>query len=235
MKPIRFPSAFLAGIALLGIAPAQSGPRTPPVLPDLTPAVSSVTSGQYYISVEGGRKLFRFPTVIVNLGGGPLEIIGKRRSTRQVMKAYQVLYGANGRAVRQQAIGEFEFHDEHGHWHLLAVAEYRLLRPDGSEAADGNKVSFCLLDSIPVDATLPGAPTQRRYTTCPTRKSALSIKTGISVGWADVYGSHLFGQWIDVTDVPAGDYILEWRTDPEGLLQEKSETNNVATVPIQLL
>ena len=41
---------------------------------------------------------------------------------------------------------------------------------------------------------------------------------GISQGWSDSYGSGLDCQWVDITGVPEGDYLLEIR------INEKSST-----------
>jgi hypothetical protein len=57
---------------------------------------------------------------------------------------------------------------------------------------------------------------------------------GIQAGWADVYDRGLPGQWIDVTDVPSGSYVLEVEVNPEHVLPEADYTNNVARVAVDL-
>lgn len=40
------------------------------------------------------------------------------------------------------------------------------------------------------------------------------FKQGMSVGWADVYNWFPPGQYVEVTGVPDGDYILDTTVDP---------------------
>jgi hypothetical protein len=68
---------------------------------------------------------------------------------------------------------------------------------------------------------LPRAPSTFVYSTCDRQTQ------GISVGWADIYGSELDDQWIDVQGVPPGEYWLETVIDPDQRLVESNESNNV--------
>ena len=58
---------------------------------------------------------------------------------------------------------------------------------------------------------------------------------GVSAGFADIYSRGLPCQYIDVTDVPAGDYTLRIETNFTGQLPDSDLTNNAAdllvTVP----
>lgn len=117
----------------------------------------------------------------------------------------------------------FEFHPCHGHYHFKGFASSRLLDLEGNELRTGNKVSFCLLDSIRWER---GAKTSRRYN-CGTQ--------GIQAGWGDVYDSGLPGQWIEIDDLPAGDYQLELTVNPDGILSETNYDNNVVTIPVSIL
>ena len=114
----------------------------------------------------------------------------------------------------------------HGHVHFANYAFYRLyeVAPDGglgAQVAGGEKVSFCLIDSSPFDVNLPGAPHLPVYAQCERRTQ------GISVGWADVYTSDLDDQWIEVEDLPPGEYWFETIVDPYDNLIEADESNNV--------
>jgi hypothetical protein len=229
--------ATLALLALLGAGAARAG--QPSIeeqggrLPDLTVRARDLEA--HFLSREQGRLLLRFPTTIVNVGEGPLEVLGRRQEPEAPrMAAVQVVYDAQKQVVTEVPIGEFEYHEEHGHWHLMSVAEYRLLDADGKVLATSGKVSFCLFDSVLERPDLKDAPRSRGYEYCSGDRTFQSLKSGISVGWADVYDSHLEGQSLDVTEIPTGEYRLEVEVDPDRVLHEKSRGNNVVSVPIQL-
>ena len=57
---------------------------------------------------------------------------------------------------------------------------------------------------------------------------------GITSGWADIYDWYLPDQYIDVSGVADGQYILETLADPDNLLLEADETNNCDSVVIRL-
>ena len=57
---------------------------------------------------------------------------------------------------------------------------------------------------------------------------------GIGIGYADIY-STVSCQWIDVTGVPAGDYVVEVQVNEGGkLFDELSLANNLATMNVTL-
>jgi hypothetical protein len=89
----------------------------------------------------------------------------------------------------------FSYSECHDHYHFEQYADYRLLTLDGEIAAQGHKQAFCLEDLEPYDDDAP-----EPQFTCDDQ--------GITKGWADTYGRHLDCQWIDITGVAAGDYIL---------------------------
>jgi hypothetical protein len=104
----------------------------------------------------------------------------------------------------------FEFHDCHGHFHLEGWASYSLELPDGTLAAIGHKQSFCITDTVRV---VPGSP--RMGFTCGFQ--------GISSGWADVYDRGVPGQWVDVSGLPGGAYVLVLEVNPDGVLVEADD------------
>ena len=52
------------------------------------------------------------------------------------------------------------------------------------------------------------------------------MKNGISVGWSDRYPWDFAWQWIDITNLPAGEYLLKVSADPNGNFEEEREKNN---------
>jgi hypothetical protein len=102
----------------------------------------------------------------------------------------------------------------HDHPHYSNFARYELLDASGEAVVTGHKQGFCLLDS------LCGNP---QYT-CDNQ--------GISAGCGDIYGSTLGCQYLDVTDVPSGNYVLRATLDPLDRIPEGNEANNVQSVAV---
>lgn len=149
----------------------------------------------------------------------------------------------------------FVYHPCHGHYHFREYADYRLWTVSGfqqwdayrkdnpdalpedalqenpelaAEMVAGNKMGFCVIDLY------PAAPTQHGYATGSLTPSYTSSagNQGISVGWADEYIFTLDGQWVDVTDVAAGAYVLESEVNAERLYREVDYSNNRAWLPV---
>jgi hypothetical protein len=112
----------------------------------------------------------------------------------------------------------------HGHYHLEGFSEYRLLDALGNPAAPGRKQAFCLTD-YQAYLSEPWVG-QRRHYDCDDQ--------GLQAGWSDLYAANLDCQWIDVTNLPGGNYTLEVTLNPDGILPESDYSNNVETVPVTL-
>ena len=115
----------------------------------------------------------------------------------------------------------FEFNCAHGHIHFKSFADYKLLTLTGTVAAQGHKQSFCLMD---LDSSGPRCNNPKF--TCGNQ--------GISAGCADVYASNLPCSFVDVTNVPQGDYTLEVTMDPLDAINESNESNNKVTAPVRI-
>ena len=111
----------------------------------------------------------------------------------------------------------------HGHYHFEQYAQYDLLDTNSNVVATGHKVGFCLED-VRAWRTDPPAP--------PVRYNC--DNQGIQSGWADVYSSGLPCQYIDITEVPAGDYVLRLTINPDRLLVEERYDNNTILVPVNI-
>jgi hypothetical protein len=115
----------------------------------------------------------------------------------------------------------FHFDACHGHYHFEGYAWYELINASGTQIITGRKQAFCLMDSEP---WLPDAG-PRTYT-CSFQ--------GISAGWADTYGRVLDCQWLDITGVPPGNYLLRVTVNPLQQLPESDYSNNIAIVPVTI-
>lgn len=115
----------------------------------------------------------------------------------------------------------FEFAPCHNHFHFNGYARYELVNGIGEVVAVGHKQAFCLLDSMPV---LPDAPPFQFH--CGFQ--------GLTRGWADIYDSSLDCQWVDITDVPDGDYLLRISINPDQVIDESNYDNNTVEVPVSI-
>lgn len=57
---------------------------------------------------------------------------------------------------------------------------------------------------------------------------------GISPNCGDLYGRYLDCQWVDITDVPLGLYLLRLSVNPDSLVAETDHGNNNVTCKIEL-
>jgi hypothetical protein len=121
----------------------------------------------------------------------------------------------------------FEYSSCHNHYHFRGYADYTLLNPDGSLAAQGHKQSFCVEDLEQVDHSA-GIRRSPRYGNCGDGRS----QQGISRGWADDYYPDLPCQWIDVTDVAPGTYTLNVAINTESTITELDYTNDSARATV---
>jgi hypothetical protein len=206
---------------------------------ELLPDLRADKATDVHLTFAGGaRSELRLTTTFTNAGPGPLELYpvggvdcdGDTNPANDRL-AYQRLFddsdsdGIFDRALdtgsSSRQAGCMVFHPAHNHWHFDDFASYELLRPTGEVVAASEKVSFCLIDSIPFDPALLGQPADPYYTTCDE-----DATEGISVGWHDVYASYLPGQAIDIQGLPDGNYCLAIKVDPSNLLVESNELNN---------
>ncbi len=60
------------------------------------------------------------------------------------------------------------------------------------------------------------------------------MTNGVSVGWADVYPWFLADQYIEMSGLADGYYLLESLVDPSDKILETDETDNSSTTLIKL-
>lgn len=157
------------------------------------------------VSGPGTFTLLRFTTATPNVGNADL-VIG---DPTDPMNPYRVS-------------GAFQFSACHGHYHFAGYALYELLTPNGQILVSGRKQAFCLEDSNRIRRDAPKNP----FYTCDFQ--------GITAGWDDVYSKYLAGQWLDVTGVLPGNYLLRVTINPDGILPDADLSNNQATVPVTI-
>jgi hypothetical protein len=194
---------------------------------ELRPNLEAFPASDIAIVEDGGGNLeLRFSAKTWDSGAGPVELIaGEVAQGRQ--NVYQRVYNVDGTYVDHLA-GKFVWHQPHNHFHFEDYALYLLQAVTGKSKRSAYKTTFCLMDTELIDGQLPGAPRNAVFDQCG------NFAQGISVGWADEYGSHLPGQEIDLTRLKDGDYRLIIRADPRDRILETNENDNESCVLLHI-
>jgi hypothetical protein len=236
------PAAVLAALAALlavfvGAAPPASSSTVQ--LPDLR--MAKLTNIKLDTTTLPGHRLLRYTAQLVNTGTGPFEAHGLRSDTSTAqLPVTQRIYDDAGGFVDQAIPGTTMFWagDGHNHWHITDLEEGTLVRSStGQQVGTLVKHGFHLVDDFAFSPAVPGAPASQVYTKCGGNScdiNALDVMMGISVGWVDRYNYTTVGQYIDITGLPNGKYVLTATVDPSHWFTESDPSNNWASATLRL-
>lgn len=208
---------------------------------ELLPDLDQEAPTEILVLADDGEYRLAFDSAVSNVGRGPLVVEGTRESAEGKMTVVQLVDRVTGapRRYRTESLLTYVASPDHAHWHLLPFQRYELRRArDFTHVGSDRKTGFCLGDrfttSLPTDPRL--RPTDPVFTElCGLGQRELTrMREGISVGYGDVYRASLEGQYLDITDVPAGVYLLVHRVNAEGRLREVSRANNAASILLRL-
>lgn len=198
----------------------------------------------------------RFTTSEDNIGNGPLLLYGHRDNNGQIMmsvhQAFQI--GEHGSipdsyATAQRGATEAMYYDiVHQHWHLLNFEYIELRTLSGDTIVKDHKNGFCLGDRYATpdaDSLVHNTHQDRspesvlaRYLSNNQCKhldsSATDVKEGISVGHGDDYTYNVAFQWLDITHVPSGNYVVVNTVNRDHSLLETNYDNNFSAIVISL-
>lgn len=175
-------------------------------------------------TLPGTRTLLRFTFTTPNVGAGDL-IVGSPETHPEW----------------------FTFGNCHGHAHFKEFSDYRLWTPaqfadyQGFRTASPDAMAHEILEAHPALAPVRGD--KAGFCVIDIRQNAGSLLPpkyllcefqGISTGWADEYSQGLDGQWIDVTGLAKGTYVLEAEVNAERFYQESDYVNDRAWVAVTI-
>ena len=238
--PVIVALSLVAAATLLAGGPpgASAGSEQLPDLDQAAPSALSITRAG-----SAAEPIYRlgFRSAVANVGAGPLAIEAHRPGRgAETMVADQVVdsEGAPREVVPDVGRLRYVVSSDHRHWHLLAFDRYQLRRAGGdAPLVRDRKTGFCLGDRYAVRGPPPPATPPRPAYTSRCGLGAprlLGMREGISVGYGDDYPARLEGQYLPLTGLRAGRYVLVHRANPGRRLRERSYRNNAASLLLEL-
>ena len=240
----RHPSAILLTLALaftsMAAPPASVALEGTELLPDLGMLPPKDFSIQQR---PRGVRWLRFDSVVVNIGPGAFEAEGRGSAaadgTLSVMQ--QVQDGAGGWADVATPARMFYAGDGHDHWHVRDLQDWTIARVSdpGRVLNRGAKRGFCFWDNYRYGSMRSALYHPFTTSACEMRPDG-TVPMGLSVGWGDEYPSTIAFQYIEITGLPNGDYIVTLEADrttdalPRGEFVEADEGNNTAWAVIRI-
>lgn len=218
---------------------ALAAPSLAPGPEQLLPDLEQLAPAGLVVIPDGKRFKLGFASAVENLGRGPLRIRGVRPPGRATMDAVQVieLRGGGTRVVEGVGRMRYEDHPPHKHWHFQPFERYELRRAsDNAFLVRDGKSGFCLIDRYGrASRYVPNVGPPRFISDCGAYRPDLRrVEEGSSAGYVDRYPAFFHGQDVDVTGVPAGEYVLVHIANPQRLARELRYSNNAASVRLRL-
>lgn len=180
-----------------------------------------------------GKLILRFSIAIANIGTGDLRVVlGEPQEIggRTVAYAKQIIKQDNG-SHREAEVGLFERHkglddlgNVHYHWHYKDLASLDLVDKNGVTAASSKKEGYCVIDSFPYPNFANPRAQEFTHEGC-ERKTDKGL--GITAGWCDYYKHDTDKQYIEIDDVPPGEYTIKFTINKTGMFYETDEPISV--------
>lgn len=232
------------------------------LLPDLValpPRHATFSTGTYLVSdavlptscypeetiEDDAQRCLRFDQILANVGNGPFELRYEMSDAATDQRLVQRVFRTDGSWFDRPA-GSYDFHPTHAHFHYRNFAVSKLWASDeqGRRIGDkpvqeGDKNGFCVVDIENIWFGGHGDAARSYYfpqcdAPAEIDPSSPVLRQGMSVGWADVYNWFLPDQYIEVTGIPDGYYLLETIADIDELVLEANENNNTVGALIRI-
>lgn len=197
-----------------------------------------------------------------SVGGGTLAMVGRRVGASKTMTMDQyvdVFDPVTGRLTQEvhRNVGAARYVDAgtHEHWHVVGFERFELRSVSNNRlVAPDRKTGFCVgnrydaLRNAETPATRSGGAVRRGVDSraprvtykefngdCAQNKpAARKIIVGINPETGDDYKAFVEGQYIDITRVPSGRYVLVHRVNPTRKIVEADYSNNNSSVLLEI-
>jgi len=205
---------------------------------ELMPDLRQEPPSQVAVRRDNGKPVLVFRSAVANVGQGPLVVNGRRSRGQKLMDVKQELRRADGSVVQVPISAHMKYQPGwHSHWHVLGFNRFDLRDPaTGARVALSNKVGFCLGSRYQVTPEVPGTPASPainhncgRYT-----PGLMRMRMGIDIGYADDYAAFVEFQYVDITRVPPGRYLLVHQSDPDQRLLVGDRADDIAYALVEL-
>lgn len=190
-----------------------------------------------------GVRWLRFDSVVVNVGPGVFEAEGRGPVVGDRLgSVVQLVETADGGRVEVATPAEMFFAgDGHDHWHVEDLQHWTLasVNDRATPLRAGAKRGFCFWDNYRYGSTAPVRYHPSTTSACEMRSDG-TVPMGLSVGWGDEYPSSIAFQYIEITGLPNGEYVVTLEADlptaaaPAGEFVELDEDNNTAWAVIRI-
>ncbi|MBW3584063.1 MAG: hypothetical protein KY455_13310 [Euryarchaeota archaeon] len=197
-------------------------------------------------------RCLRFAGIIGNQGPGDfhtvLEFSEAERALAGLEGHWEQVITASDGSERKVRIGPADYHEVHGHFHILAFVATQLYTYDeeaqarGEPVGDGRKLGFCVIDGGIIDLFAPLSTPKFHGDGCCYIAGFCQVdmlfhdrfQMGMSPNWYDIYPWWRSGQYVEVSGLPDGVYELVSIINPDGLILEADTTNNEASSVLRI-
>jgi hypothetical protein len=198
---------------------------------------------------QGARRCLRFDTIVANFGSGPLELRLRADQAAGPRTVQQRVYRSDG-TYADRVAGSYDVDPSHGHIHTAAAFATASLwasdraghRVGAKPLRTSAKNAFCLQDVIDYYRQSPahytGTSTGTARTSCypdnVEQSGEVTQVNGISVGWGDIYNTSVPSQYVEISGIADGYYLLRLEVDPEQKVRETTRRDNISWQRIRI-
>lgn len=225
-------AALLAGQLAVPGASAAAGETD--VLPDLGMLPPKDFSIQ---SRPRGVRWLRFDAIVVNVGPGLFDVYGHgpANANGRLQVVQRIQDGTGGWSDVASPAEMFYAEDGHNHWHVEELQHWTIASANDRATVlrRGAKTGFCFWDNYDYSASGPVVYHPSMTSACIQRTDG-TVPMGLSVGWGDEYPSSIAFQYIDITGLPNGEYVVTLAVDRDGEFVEGNDGNNTSWATIKI-